>query len=242
MADGNKVIYEVRADDSNLDKDLDKAEQTIRKKSQNSETIIKKSAQEASSEVSKAASESAQSLGKPERAAKDVDKAMSSIDSGGLDDVKSAANEAEGSLNDVAGAAGDLASSLIDMGADGAGAFAGLITNAGGLKDALSGMGGKGIALGIGAGAVAAGIAGVSAANDLNKALNSLQAQTGLTESEMADYEDVLRDIYTNNYGESFDDIANAMSTVQPTDGRLVRYRPSNDHGKRICVTRYVWV
>ena len=45
MADGNKVIYEVRADDSNLDKDLDKAEQTIRKKSQNSENIIKKSAQ-----------------------------------------------------------------------------------------------------------------------------------------------------------------------------------------------------
>ena len=142
-------------------------------------------------------------------------------DAGGLDDIKSAANEAEGSLNDVAGAAGDLASSLIDMGTDGAGAFAGLVENAGGLKSALSGMGGKGIALGIGAGAVAAGIAGVSAANDLNKALNSLQAQTGLTESEMAGYEDVLRDIYTNNYGESFDDIANAMSTVRQQMGDL---------------------
>lgn len=221
MADGNKVIYEVRADDSNLEKDLNRAEQNIRKKAQGGVDAVKKSAQEASNEVSKAASESAQRLGKPERAAKDVDKAMSSIDAGGLDDVKSAANDAESSLNDVAGAAGDLASSLIDMGTDGAGAFSGLIANAGGLKDALSGLGGKGIALGIGAGAVAASVAGVSAANDLNKALNSLQAQTGLTESEMADYEDVLRDIYTNNYGESFDDIANAMSTVRQQMGDL---------------------
>lgn len=32
MADGNKVIYEVRADDGNLEKDLNRAEQTIQEK------------------------------------------------------------------------------------------------------------------------------------------------------------------------------------------------------------------
>ena len=47
MADGNKVIYEVRADDSNLEKDLNRAEQNIRKKAQGGVDAVKKSAHKA---------------------------------------------------------------------------------------------------------------------------------------------------------------------------------------------------
>lgn len=222
MADGNKVIYEVRADDGNLEKDLNRAEQTIRKKAQDGGDAVKKSAQEASAEVSKAAGDSVQSLAKPEKAAKDVDKALSGIDAGGLDEVKSAANEAESQLGDVKGAAGDLASSLIELGNDGVSALGSVAGSAGELKNALSGMGGKGLALGIGAGGAALGAAGVSAANDLNKAMNDLQASTGLAKEKMDTYEGVLRDIYTNNYGESFEDVSLALSTIRSQIGPVV--------------------
>lgn len=151
-----------------------------------------------------------------------MDKALSGIDAGGLEEVKSAANEAESQLGDVKGAAGDLASSLIEMGNDGVSALGSVAGSAGELKQALSGMGGKGLALGIGAGGAALGVAGVSAANDLNKAMNNLQASTGLAEEKMNAYEGVLRDIYTNNYGESFEDVSQALSTIRSQIGPVV--------------------
>lgn len=81
---------------------------------------------------------------------------------------------------------------------------------------------GKGLALGIGAGGAALGAAGVSAANDLNKAMNDLQASTGLAKEKMDTYEGVLRDIYTNNYGESFEDVSLALSTIRSQIGPVV--------------------
>lgn len=108
------------------------------------------------------------------------------------------------------------------MGNDGVSALGSVAGSAGELKQALSGMGGKGLALGIGAGGAALGVAGVSAANDLNKAMNNLQASTGLAEEKMNAYEGVLRDIYTNNYGESFEDVSQALSTIRSQIGPVV--------------------
>lgn len=47
-----------------------------------------------------------------------------------------------------------------------------------------------------------------------DKALSTLSARTGATSGEMAKYRDVMNDIYRSNYGESFEDISDAMSQV----------------------------
>lgn len=70
----------------------------------------------------------------------------------------------------------------------------------------------------IGTAAVAAlGMEAIGAADDFNKAMNNLSAQTGVTGEEMAQFEDIATRIYNNNLGESFDDIASAMSEVRRT-------------------------
>lgn len=67
---------------------------------------------------------------------------------------------------------------------------------------------------------VAAGIVGlIKTGDDLQKAYNVLQTQTGATAEEMQGMEESLKNIYRNNYGESFDDIARSMANVkQVTD------------------------
>jgi len=47
-----------------------------------------------------------------------------------------------------------------------------------------------------------------------DNALATLSARTGATTDQMYQYRDVMDSIYRNNYGESFDDIADAMSVV----------------------------
>lgn len=59
----------------------------------------------------------------------------------------------------------------------------------------------------------------VISANSEEKALNSLQAQTGLTTEELSKYENIIGEIYKDNFGESQEDIANTLSKIkQVTD------------------------
>jgi phage-related minor tail protein len=74
------------------------------------------------------------------------------------------------------------------------------------------------------AGAAATAVGGaltgaVISANSEEKALNSLQAQTGLTTEELSKYENIIGEIYKDNFGESQEDIANTLSKIkQVTD------------------------
>lgn len=47
-----------------------------------------------------------------------------------------------------------------------------------------------------------------------DKALNSLQVQTGMSTKEIAKFSSEMDDLYKNNYGESMEDIADAMAIV----------------------------
>lgn len=47
-----------------------------------------------------------------------------------------------------------------------------------------------------------------------DKALNSLQAKTGMTTEEMSKFKGEMEDLYKQNYGESMEDLADAMATV----------------------------
>ena len=57
----------------------------------------------------------------------------------------------------------------------------------------------------------------VISANSEEKALNSLQAQTGLTAEEMTKYKDVLEDVYQGNFGESQEEVANVLALIKQT-------------------------
>lgn len=72
------------------------------------------------------------------------------------------------------------------------------------------------------AGAAATAVGGaltgtIISANSEEKALNSLQAQTGLTAEEMTKYKDVLEDVYKGNFGESQEEVANVLALIKQT-------------------------
>lgn len=57
----------------------------------------------------------------------------------------------------------------------------------------------------------------IVSANGEQKALNSLQAQVGLTAEEMTKYKDVLEDVYKGNFGESQEEVANVLALIKQT-------------------------
>lgn len=57
----------------------------------------------------------------------------------------------------------------------------------------------------------------IVSANGEQKALNSLQAQAGLTAEEMTKYKDVLEEVYTGNFGESQEEVANVLALIKQT-------------------------
>lgn len=90
-------------------------------------------------------------------------------------------------------------------------------TSATELKDVLADTTtGIGIAVGtIGGSAVAA----ITSANSEKKALNSLQAQTGLAKDELLKYKSVINDIYKDNFGESQEEIADTLAKIKQVTG-----------------------
>lgn len=59
------------------------------------------------------------------------------------------------------------------------------------------------------------GTMSIKITDDFNSAINSLQVQTGATNKEIEGMEESLKNIYANNFGESFDDIAESMATIK---------------------------
>ena len=55
----------------------------------------------------------------------------------------------------------------------------------------------------------------VKKADELHQSFNTLQTQTGATDAEMEGLGESLKNIYANNYGESFEDIATSMAEVK---------------------------
>lgn len=127
-------------------------------------------------------------------------------DGNNLDALSSDADSAANSVDDVSdsfdemGAASQEAADKVDQGF-------GLITKAA--------IGFTGIIT-----AAAGGLAlFIKGGDDLQRALNGIQAATGSSTEEMDSMKDSLKDIYRNNYGESFEDIAASMTKVQQVTG-----------------------
>ena len=75
--------------------------------------------------------------------------------------------------------------------------------------------------LAVGAAAVGVGVAAVNSANNMDVAMNSFIASTGKGADEADRYQGVLEEIYANNYGDSFADIAESMAAVTKSMGEL---------------------
>lgn len=87
----------------------------------------------------------------------------------------------------------------------------------------LSDFGGKagplvaGAVAAIGAATAAAVVSMFNFSAATDKAMNGFQASTGATVEEMEGFRDVAKDIYTNNFGDSIDDVAASMAIVNQT-------------------------
>ncbi len=91
------------------------------------------------------------------------------------------------------------------------------------MKSILSGsakaIGAATVATGAAIGSV--GVMAVNTANNMDKAMNQYIASTGKGKEETEQYQKILEKIYVNNYGDSFEDIGNAMATVNKNLGEM---------------------
>lgn len=133
---------------------------------------------------------------------------LSLKDGGFFANIKSAQSESDNlkdSLGDATGETSGFSSGLQSIGGGVATAAKGIATVTAavvGVTAAISGM-----ALAIG--------------QDYTSASNSFAAQTGITGDQLNDLNNVMKEIYSENYGESFEDIADAMATVTQNSDRI---------------------
>ena len=76
-----------------------------------------------------------------------------------------------------------------------------------------------GVATAAGTAAIALGTAAVNVSTDVDSAMNSFAATTGTAIDELGKYEDAMLNIYNNNFGESFEDIAASMGQIKTIMG-----------------------
>ena len=105
-------------------------------------------------------------------------------------------------------------------------AFEKIKESSGGMKDGVlegfdvltEGVGLSASALakaGLAAAIVAIGSAAVKMAADIESSINKFSAQTGIAGEELDKYATMMEEIYASNYGESFEDVANAVARIK---------------------------
>ena len=67
--------------------------------------------------------------------------------------------------------------------------------------------------------AVAIGSAAINVSTDVDSAMNDFAASTGTAVDKLGEYEEAMLNIYNNNFGESFEDIAASMGEVKKIMG-----------------------
>ena len=232
-----EVIFDVRANLEKLPKDLNDAKTTTKKAAEQMESDITDS-------MDKAAKETKISTGKITDAMEDVEtgavsagKAVEKIDADPLDTLGEQSVETGESLQQVADSA-ESASGQINQVADSSSKATGMMGKLSsaasgvgkGLKTAVSGIGkglsvaasaGAAVASAVGGAAVATGAFAVNSAVDMDKAVNSLRASIDATDKGAEHYRGVMKEIYADNYGENFQDIADAISLINRNIGDI---------------------
>ena len=111
----------------------------------------------------------------------------------------------------------DFAESLSDSGdmaEDSSGKFEKVGSVVAGVGTAIAAA-----AAAIGAAVVAASVELVKLGDEYNKAVNQISASTGATGTELEELGAIAQKVYTNNFGDSLEDVAEGLSIVQKTTG-----------------------
>jgi phage-related minor tail protein len=222
-----RVEYEVRADLSKIDSDMDAANKQITKSAEKvakqQEQITEKSQQNIKKTVEKANDSLEQDNEKTQKniaqtVEKQSDKIVKTEEKNKKAITKTAKTESEKVVKNHKKATEEV----VNQTEKAAKEIEGKTTGLGSKITAGLSTAGKGLAAGIGAGLAAAGTVAVaatgkaiSAANDLDKANNQLTASLGLTAEEAEKYGDIIKKVYGDNYGESFDDISNTLALIK---------------------------
>lgn len=260
------VTYEIRADDSRVESDIEQANKKVEKAAKKSADEVVKVEQNKTKKitaendkVAKDAEKAADDVSDAWKdAGKDAEKAMSDIevsdvtvdvdaDTGKAEsriktvskdksidvdvnaDVSDAEDAIEGLEDTAEKTSEEAANAFENLGgviSSSLGDAVGSLPLAGQIGELTKGLSGT-QAVAIGAGAAAGGAlisiggAAVSAATDIDTAMNQLQASTGATAEESEKYRQVMEAIYKNNYGESFGDIGDAISQVTKNLGEM---------------------
>lgn len=201
-ADGH-VRIEISGDSAPLEKDL----QRVEKEADDSMSAVKKGAQKAED-----------ALNDMGEAARD---ACDSKVTGGLEDVADA-------LADVGDNAGDAGKGVEDTGKKAESVWKkleGMSESAADLQDALANtvkqsaatIGKTFAVVGAGVTAVGAATAGVlvNLGNGYNKAVNQISAATGTTGKELEQLGQIAQNVYSHNFGDSLEDVADGISVVR---------------------------
>lgn len=201
-ADGH-VRIEISGDSTPLEKDL----QRVEKEADDSMSAVKEGAQKAED-----------ALNDMGEAARD---ACNSKVTGGLEDVADA-------LADVGDNAGDAGKGVEDTGKKAESVWKkleGMSESATELQDALANtvkqsaatIGKTFAVVGAGVTAVGAATAGVlvNLGNGYNKAVNQISAATGATGKELEQLGQIAQNVYSHNFGDSLEDVADGISVVR---------------------------
>ena len=261
------VEYLIRADDSQVEADLEQAnrkvEKAVKKSADESVKIEEKKTASIKKENDKIAEDAEKTANEVNTAWKSVDhdidinvdadtsKAESEIkniskdksvevvidaDNSGakkaIEDLEDSGEEVSKSLKEKLGESfksisdGDIGTMIRNIGGISKESFTEAATSAAPFASTLSGItaglsAGTVAAVGIGAAFVGAGAVAVNAADDMKGAMNGFLSETGKGVEETERYQSILEDIYANNYGESFEDVASAMANVNKTMGEM---------------------
>lgn len=221
-----EVIFDVRANLEKLPKDLNDAKTSTKKAAEQMESDITDSMEHAAKETKTSTGKITDAMEDVETGAVSAGKAVEKIDADPLDTLGEQSVETGESLQQVADSA-ESASGQINQVADSSSKATGMM---GKLSSAASGIGkglgtvasaGAAVASAVGGAAVATGAFAVNSAVDMDKAVNSLRASIDATDKGAEHYRGVMKEIYADNYGEDFQDIADAISLINRNIGDI---------------------
>lgn len=133
-----------------------------------------------------------------------------------IDSLSDELNDNQKRMNEVENAADQLDNSLDNLDETAEAVSEGFTVMKGAMADLVA----DGIEK-VTSGLVEIGTEAFTMANDVDKASNTFIAKTGESVESAEDFEGIMTDIYNNNFGESFEDIADAMATVKTNMGDM---------------------
>lgn len=206
---GADVEYILRADDSQIEKDIESANKKIEKSIKETADKTVKTEKEKTQDIKREVDKVEDAV---KKAADKVEKSWGDSADEIEDAFKDSGDEVQKKTEDTGNVFQNVSGIIKDSLSDAATGAIPLLDNLDALTAGLSGP--QAAAVGIGAAFTGAAVAGVAVASDLDTAMNDFIASTGKGVEETERYQNVLEEIYANNYGEDFQDISDAMELV----------------------------